>query len=109
MKRAILFFGLAALVVVPVLGCNGSIGGQAGPTGTSTGNAGSTGTGAGGSTGLGGSAITGTGGTGMVTPPFEPVAAAVAVRKVKNLLTGLAATDADVMTATTMGAGGSSR
>ena len=42
----------------------------------------------------------------MVTPPFEPVAAAVAVRKVKNLLTGMPATDADVMTATTMGAAG---
>jgi hypothetical protein len=61
--------------------------------------------GTGGTTGSGGSIITGTGGTGT-TPPFEPVAAAVAARKVKNLLVGLAPTDADVMTATTNGAAG---
>ena len=110
MKRSIVS-ALAALIV-PVLGCNGSIGQSTGrPAPRPNGTAGSTGTGTGtaGSTGLGGSGIiitTGSGGGGVVTPPFEPVAAAVAVRKVKNLLTGMAATDADVMTVTTNGAGG---
>jgi hypothetical protein len=63
--------------------------------------------GAAGTTGSGGgtAGTTGTGGTGTA-PPFEPVAAAVAVRKVKNLLVGLAPTDADVMAVTTNGAAG---
>src|SRR5206468_3456127 len=84
-------------------GTNGT--GTAGTTGSGTGTAGTTGTGTAGTTGTGG-IPTGTGGTGTPTPPFEPVAAAVAVRKVKNLLTGLAPTDADVTTATTNGVAG---
>jgi hypothetical protein len=129
MKRASLSV-VSMLAVGIVAGCNGSIGGNAtnpgtagmsgtagtgssGSSGTS-GSAGKTGTAGTGSSGTSGGAgttgtggiPTGTGGTGVTTPPFEPVAAAVAARKVKNLLTGLAATDADVMTATTKGVAG---
>src|SRR4029078_11303762 len=45
-------------------------------------------------------------GTGGSTPPFEASDAAVAVRKVKNLLVGLAHTAAEVQAATAGGAGG---
>src|SRR4029077_14186173 len=55
--------------------------------------------------GLGGGVLSGAGGSAQ-TPPFEASGAAVAGRKVKNLLTGMAPTDAEVMTATTGGAGG---
>jgi len=64
--------------------------------------------GAGGSTSSGsGSGTGGTGGDGVVPPPpFEAVTARSAVRKVKNLLTGLAPTDDDVNVVTTSGAAG---
>jgi hypothetical protein len=89
------FLGLAGMVALAA-GCNGSIVG-----GVSNPNPGAT----------------GGGGTGAVPPinpgtvtvpptPFEPVAAQSSVRKVKNLLTGLPPTDADVATVTAMGAAG---
>jgi len=86
--------------------CHGVIG-DSGPgkgnsgTGTTT-----TGGGPGGGTGTGG----GTGGSGgggvMPPPPFEPVAARSTVRKVKNLLIGLAPTDDEVNVVATTGAAG---
>jgi hypothetical protein len=90
-------------------GAGGTVGGGAG------GGGGVAVTGAGGNainTGAGGSTILGTGGAGVVTgaggsaTPFEPLAAFGAVRKVKNLLTGLPPTDADVAAVTASGAAG---
>ncbi len=108
MKRSIRS-AMAAAALGPLLACNGSIGGghtgTGNSAGTATGTAGATGSGTAGATGSGGSGVsTGTGGT--QAPPFEAVQAAVAVRKVKNLLIGMPATDADVATATTMGRAG---
>jgi hypothetical protein len=118
MKR---FIGSASLaLLMGSLGaCTGTVGGkqgagQAGSVGSSgdagsTGNAGSPGnpgTAGGNGTGVGGGGSpSGTGGS-IQTPPFQATDAAVAVRKVKNLLVGLAPTDAEVQTATSGGAGG---
>jgi len=72
--------------------------GRGGTTGTA-GTMGSAGTtGVAGTTGLGG-----LGGAGGSPTPFQPLAAAAAVRKVKNLLTGLPPTDAEIATVTSQG------
>jgi hypothetical protein len=72
----------------------------------------STGTGGSGAGGAAGSGVTGTagasglgglGGAGASGEPFEPIAAAAATRKVKNLITGLAPTDAEIATVTSSG------
>lgn len=47
-----------------------------------------------------------TGGPSTPTPPFEAAAASTAVRKVKNLVLGLAPTDEEVATVTSAGAAG---
>jgi hypothetical protein len=119
MKRSILA-AFIALTMAPVAACTGSVGsstpgtnGAAGGSVTGPGGGASTGlggngggfiAGAGGSviTGGGGSTVTGAGGG----PPFQALAAASIVRKVKNLLTGLAPTDADVATVTASGVPG---
>lgn len=105
------------------LGCTGEIhepgasttpGGSGSGTTTSGGSGtGMPGSGAGvGSASTGGAAGSGTGGTvdpgGVTVPgtPFQPATAFNAVRKVKNLLTGLAPTDAEVATVTMSGAAG---
>jgi hypothetical protein len=61
-----------------------------------------------GMTGAGGGMIvmTGLGGASAMPMPFEAATAATAVRKVKNLLIGLAPTDADVATVTANGPAG---
>jgi hypothetical protein len=91
--------------------CSGRIGGAGSGTPGS-------GTGAGSGAGNSGGPGSGTGGTGgfstTVDPgkvtapnaPFDPHTAATAVRKVKNLLTGLAPTDAEIATVTKSGAAG---
>jgi len=72
--------------------------GMAGRGGT-TGSAGTTGAGGvAGTTGLGG-----LGGAGASGAPFQPLAAAAAVRKVKNLITGLPPTDAEITAVTANG------
>ncbi|MES1205755.1 MAG: hypothetical protein ABUS79_07435 [Pseudomonadota bacterium] len=84
------FLGLAGSIAIAA-GCTGTIGGVSNPAG---------GGGAGGSTSVDPGTVT-------VPPvPFEPATAQSSVRKVKNLLTGLAPTDGDVATVTTMGAAG---
>src|SRR3954453_16914635 len=109
MKRASRFASalvacaLVALSIGSLGACTGNVGSKpgAGQGGDSaTGDAGSTG-----NPGTGGAGTpAGTGGT-AETPPFEASGAAVAVRKVKNLLTGLPSTDAEVAAATSGGAG----
>jgi hypothetical protein len=77
------------------------VGGAAGTTGVG-GAAGSVApTGAGGAAGTTG--LGGFGGAGASGMPFQPLAAAAAVRKVKNLITGLPPTDAEIATVTTSG------
>src|SRR4030095_15047644 len=85
---------LTAVLAAGILAaaCNGNIG-QNTPTGT------------GGSMGIGGMNVT----PGDVTVPPTPISADVAyvaVRKVKNLLTGMAPTDEDVALVTSTGAAG---
>ena len=88
------------------MGAGGNMGsagttGMAGRGGTmgTAGTMGSAGTtGVGGTTGLGG-----LGGAGGSPTPFQPLAAAAAVRKVKNLLTGLPPTDAEIAMVTSQG------
>ena len=80
-----------------------------GAGGTGTGGAGGAGAAGGtsGAGGAGGAGAGGAGGTGGVTPPpFEPSSARSAVRKVKNLLTGLPPTEEDVTAVTTNGPAG---
>ena len=111
MKRANLSAsGLVALSLAALGACTGTVGSKPGQGGAGdSGDAGSTGNpgtgGTNGASGTGGSGTpSGTGGTAQ-TPPFEASGAAVAVRKVKNLLTGLPSTDAEVAAATSGGAG----
>ena len=102
-------FGVAAGALAAVLlsACAGSVGntnGRQGGGGNGSGNG--TGTGTGNSTGgPGGTGDPGMGGAGGDTPPppppFQPLGAAAAVRKVKSLLTGMAPTDAEVMSGAT--------
>jgi hypothetical protein len=89
-------FGLFASVVVA---CHGSIGGagDGAGSGASSSGSGDTDGGSGASSGSGGG-VSADGGP--PPPPFEAQAAASYVRKVKNLLTGLAPTDAEVAAAT---------
>ncbi len=89
-------------------GANPSAGSGNAVNGAGTGNpgAGSSGS-AGGETGVGGgSAGIDSGTTTAPATPFEAVAALSSVRKVKNLLTGLAPSDEEVALVTTMGAAG---
>src|SRR5262245_21929407 len=93
-RRTPLAGGLAALLAGCFLAgaCNGDIGQQGGTGGGSVG-------------GIGGSNVK----PGDVTVPPTPIpgeAAYVAVRKVKNLLTGMAPTDEDVALVTSTGAAG---
>ena len=102
MKRASIV--ASALVALSLGACTGTVGSKPG-----AGQGGDSASGDAGSTGNPGTGGTGTpaGAGGMAqTPPFEPSGAAVAVRKVKNLLTGMPPTDADVATVTTSGAAG---
>jgi len=96
---------------------NGSGGGKGtGGSGPASGSGGGKGTGGSGpASGSGGSgAPYGSGGTSMIDGgpitqppmPFEAASAQTAVRKVKNLLTGMAPTDDDVSLVTAMGAAG---
>jgi hypothetical protein len=119
MKRSIPVV-LVGLLSVGVAACTGAVTGAGAsgsgnaPGGTGTGNT----TGGSGSTsgGTGSTSGGGTGGAGgtnimpgpVTTPPmaFEATSAQTAVRKVKNLLTGLPATDDDVSLVTAMGAAG---
>jgi len=78
--------------------CTGIMTTGTGGTGGNMGTGGSGTGGTGGATGLGGF-----GGAGASGAPFEPITAAAATRKVKNLLTGLAATDAEIATVTSSG------
>ena len=87
-------------------------GGSGTTTGTGTGAGGSSGSsgtgsggGGGGGTGGAGGAGGGTGGTGGVMPPpgFEPASVRSMVRKVKNLLTGMAPIDSDIAAVTSNG------
>ena len=103
----------AAVFVAPLaaslLGCTSSPG-----SGRSNGSGGATGSGNSSGSGSGGNTAGGSGGAsmidaGMVTEPpkpFEAASARTAVRKVKNLLTGLAPTDDDVTLVTSKGAAG---
>lgn len=84
-----------------------------GGAGPGTGGA-SQGSGSGGHNQAGGSGGSGSGGASMIDggpitqppQPFQPASAQTAVRKVKNLLTGMAPTDDDVSLVTAMGAAG---
>jgi len=84
-----------------------------GGAGPGTGGA-SQGSGSGGHNQAGGSGGSGSGGASMIDggpitqppQPFQPASAQTAVRKVKNLLTGVAPTDDDVSLVTAMGAAG---
>ena len=95
------FLGLAGIAAVGT-GCTGTVsGGGSNPPGTSSGSGGA------------GGGVAGTpnppinpGSVTVPPTPFEPATALSSVRKVKNLLTGLTPTDADVATVTTMGAAG---
>ena len=108
--------GLAACTGSPGADHGGSGGGSgaAGPGKGSGGQSGGSG-GSGPAAGSGGSASPyGSGGGSMIDggpitqppQPFQAASAQTAVRKVKNLLTGMAPTDADVSLVTSMGAAG---
>jgi len=114
---------LVALVLLGLGGatfasCTGSPGSDQSGSGSGNGNGSGGGKGTGGSgpaSGSGGSgAPYGSGGTSMIDGgpitqppmPFEAASAQTAVRKVKNLLTGMAPTDDDVSLVTAMGAAG---
>jgi hypothetical protein len=89
--------GLALLMVgsVGAGACNGNIGGHETPTGTG-----------GAPVGGGGPTSVKPGGVTVAPTPTDPMVAAAAVRKVENLLTGMAPTDADVALVTQQGAAG---
>jgi hypothetical protein len=124
MNRSILSAGLVLLLVGALAACTGKVGdGGPGPDGSggtsTTGAGGGAHPGAGGhggatsNPGAGGNAVNpGAGGTvdtgagGGTPPPFQPAGSYASVRKVKNLLVGLAPTDADVQTVTTSGVAG---
>jgi hypothetical protein len=91
MKRTI-FLGLAG-IVASAAGCTGVV---------SKNDNGTPATGGGG----GGGSNSDPGGVTAPAKPFEPATAQSSVRKVKNLLTGLAPSDQDVATVTAMGAAG---
>ena len=107
MKQA----GLCAFVAgcAWLLGCTGELqGGKAGP-GATAGASGASGTGVGGSAGTDPGAGTGggVGGTINTEPdkpvtPFEKVSTRAYLRKVKNILTGLAPTEAEIQTVTSV-------
>src|SRR4051812_34262458 len=105
--RAWCCVGLSALVAGGAA-CTGTLGD--GGTNGGGGHVGPNGAGGNGGTfgGQGGGSVLGGLGGSMPPPPlpFEAADARTAVRKVKNLLVGLAPTDADVTTVTTMGAAG---
>src|SRR5437764_11588728 len=86
-----------ALLAVFDVGCKGSVGGKGG-----AGGAGGAGANDPGSTGSGG----GGGSASPPPPPFQAVTSPAAIRKVKNLLTGLAPTDDEVATVTAQGTAG---
>lgn len=89
-----------AIVLATLAACSGTIGG-----GVSNPNAGGTGPGGGGG-GAGGEAAINPGMVTVPAVPFEPATAQSSVRKIKNLLTGMPLTDADVATVAAMGAAG---
>lgn len=125
---AVVLLGLGAASIASCTGSPGSDQGGSGGSGKSNGSGGSgQGSGSGGhnqpggsggsgpATGSGGSGSPyGSGGTSMIDggpitqppKPFEAASAQTAVRKVKNLLTGMAPTDDDVSLVTAMGAAG---
>src|SRR5262245_15387939 len=117
MKRSILI-GLWTSAVILSVGCTGMVSGGAASNGTAaggasgTGNASgaagvtATGTGNNGPAGSAGSGLGGVGGISVPPAPFEPASALTAVRKVKNLLTGMAPTNDDVTTVASTGAAG---
>ncbi|HEY3593459.1 MAG TPA: hypothetical protein VGL13_06280, partial [Polyangiaceae bacterium] len=96
------------------VGAGGAGPGGLGGGGGMTGGVGGAGVGGGSATGVGGSSGAGTGVGGAGDPggvtvppmPFEAVTALTSVRKVKNLLLGLAPTDGEVATVTQSGAAG---
>ena len=115
---------LVGLATAGVGACTGSPGAEqggsggreqkgSGGAGPGTGGA-SQGSGSGGHNQAGGSGGSGSGGASMIDggpitqppQPFQPASAQTAVRKVKNLLTGMAPTDDDVSLVTAMGAAG---
>jgi len=109
--KPFLRIGTVLVLAAATIGCKGSIGsaGTGAGTGTGTGSAGNTGTGAGtGTPGTGGSAATGTGasygttdgGAGNGGGFTTPLSTFAALRKIKNVLTGLPPTDAEVAAAT---------
>jgi hypothetical protein len=106
-----LFVRLGTVLVLggALLGCNGQIGSGGGSTSTGTGSPGTGGSGAAtGTPGTGGSGATGTGasygttdgGAGNGGGFTTPLSTFAALRKIKNVLTGLPPTDAEVAAAT---------
>jgi hypothetical protein len=96
---------LFALAVCAASACTGRVGAGAGSGNNGTGNSGAGNSGSGSNNGgagsgtgpTGGAGNDGAGGDGLPPPPpFEAVNSLSAVRKVKNLLTGLAPTDQEV-------------
>jgi len=96
MKLSI-FLGLAGIAALAA-GCTGNIvPGVSNPNGEGTPDGGG---------GGGGMDPLNPGGVTVKPDPFQPTTAQSSVRKVKNLLTGLAPTDADVESVTMKGAAG---